>query len=93
MQLHGRRNDTPLLAAGFVHWEKSADLLLIDERKGRKVAAENGINIIGVVGIFLRAKNEGMIPAVKPFLDLLVNDSYYISANLYQNALKVAKEN
>jgi len=34
-----------------------------------------------------------LVPAVKPFLDLLVNDSYYISANLYRHALKITKEN
>jgi len=75
-----------------LYWEKSADLLLIDERKGRKAAAENGVNIIGVVGIFIRSKNKGLIPAVKPFLDLLLNDSYYISTNLYRYALKITKE-
>jgi predicted nucleic acid-binding protein len=79
-------------AAIALYWEKSADFLLIDERKGRIIAAQNGIKIIGIAGILLAAKNNGLIDAVKPFLDLLLNSSYYISNTLYQTALKTAKE-
>jgi predicted nucleic acid-binding protein len=79
-------------AAIALYWEKSADLLLIDERKGRRIAAQNGIKIIGIAGILLAAKNKGLIDAVKPFLDLLLNSSYYISDTLYQTALRSAKE-
>jgi predicted nucleic acid-binding protein len=79
-------------AAIALYWEKSADFLLIDERKGRIIAAQNGIKIIGIAGILLAAKNKGLIEAVKPFLDLLLNSSYYISNTLYQTALKSAKE-
>jgi predicted nucleic acid-binding protein len=79
-------------AAIALYWEKAADLLLIDERKGRKTALKNGINVIGIVGIFLLAKNKGLIITVKPFLDLLLNSSYYISVALYRDALKSAKE-
>jgi predicted nucleic acid-binding protein len=79
-------------AAIALYWEKSADFLLIDERKGRKVASQNGIQIIGIAGILLAAKNKGLISAVKPFLDLLLHSSYYISDSLYRIALKSAKE-
>jgi predicted nucleic acid-binding protein len=79
-------------AAIALYWEKSADFLLIDERKGRRIAAQNGIKIIGIAGILLAAKNKGLIDQVKPFLDLLLNSSYYISNTLYQIALKSAKE-
>ena len=33
-----------------------ADFLIIDERKGRKVAEELGINIVGLLGILIRAR-------------------------------------
>jgi predicted nucleic acid-binding protein len=79
-------------AAIALYWERSADFLLIDERKGRRIAAQNGINIIGIAGILLAAKNKGLIGAVKPFLDLLLNSSYYISDSLYRIALKSANE-
>jgi predicted nucleic acid-binding protein len=79
-------------AAIALYWEKSADFLLIDERKGRRIASQNGIKIIGIAGILLAAKNRGLISAVKPFLDLLLNASYYISDSLYRTALQSAKE-
>jgi predicted nucleic acid-binding protein len=80
------------IAAIALYWEKSADFLLIDERKGRKIAAQNGIRIIGIVGILVAAKNKGLINSVKPFLDLLLHSSYYISDSLYRTGLKSAKE-
>jgi predicted nucleic acid-binding protein len=79
-------------AAIALYWEKSADFLLIDERKGRRIASQNGIKIIGIAGILVAAKNKGLIGEVKPFLDLLLHSSYYISDSLYRITLKAAKE-
>jgi len=36
-----------------------ADLLLIDELKGRKIAKEEGLKIVGVLGVLLDAKEMG----------------------------------
>jgi predicted nucleic acid-binding protein len=54
-----------------LYWEKSADLLLIDEQRGRNAAAGAGIRVIGTAGLLLEAKKEGLIATIKPSLDVL----------------------
>ncbi|AFY46237.1 putative nucleic acid-binding protein, contains PIN domain [Nostoc sp. PCC 7524] len=45
--------------------EMKADLLLMDERRGRIVATNYGINVIGLLGVLLQAKKQGLIPVIK----------------------------
>jgi predicted nucleic acid-binding protein len=75
-----------------LYWEKSAEFLLIDEQRGRRIAAQSGIKIIGTLGILLLAKEQGLISAVKPLLDRLWESPIRISDFLYQDILKLANE-
>jgi uncharacterized protein len=73
--------------------ELKADLLLLDERKGRLVASRLGLKMTGVLGILIEAKRHGLIAAVKPILDALIGQvSFRVSSQLYQEVLKMAKE-
>lgn len=51
--------------------EMNADLVLIDERRGRRVARRHHQTVIGVLGVLVEAKRQGAVPAVKPLLDAL----------------------
>ena len=51
--------------------EQDSDFLIIDEAKGRKIARSYGIRIIGLLGILVLAKEEGLILYVKPYLNEL----------------------
>jgi predicted nucleic acid-binding protein len=75
-----------------LYWETSADFLLIDEQRRRKIAAQNDIKVIGTLGILLLAKQKGLITAVKPLIELLYQSSIRISNYLYQKTLEMAKE-
>ena len=73
--------------------EMSADLLLIDERKGALLARSLGIKTVGLIGVLLLSKEKKIIPLVKPFLDELIsNTTFRINNILYQNVLKQANE-
>jgi len=75
-----------------LYLEKSADYLLIDEKKGRKIAIENEIKIIGSIGVLIMAKREGLIQSIKPSLDIIRHSSTRISNFLYEQALKIVDE-
>lgn len=69
-----------------------ADYLLIDDKRARKVAKLNHINITGSQGILLLAKHKGHITHVKPFLDRLVASEIRIDERLVQKTLQLANE-
>lgn len=70
-----------------------ADLLLIDERRGRAEAQRLNIRITGLLGILVEAKRKGLIVSVKPLMDKLIADSTFrVSSKLYELILTMVQE-
>ena len=73
--------------------ELKAGLLLIDEHEGRMTAIRTGVPVTGLLGILLRAKETGHLPAIKPEIEALRRKArFFISANLEQRVLREARE-
>lgn len=73
--------------------ELHADYLLIDEMEGREAATHEGLKTIGVLGVFIQAKSDGLIPLVRPLMeDLRTKARFHIHEKLFHVVLKRAGE-
>jgi len=70
-----------------------ADLVLMDEQAGRRAAQYFDLNVMGVVGLLVRAKQRHLIPAVGPLLENLQRQAgFYLSQSVFEHALELAGE-
>jgi uncharacterized protein len=73
--------------------EIHADLLLLDERRGRAIAKELGLAVMGLIGVLLVAKQQGYLAAIKSVLDSLITEAgFWIDERLYTLVLESSGE-
>lgn len=73
--------------------EHGADLVLVDESDGRRIADLYGLPKTGVLGLLLRAKKEARIPSLKRELEKLrQRGRFRIDERLVRQALHAAGE-
>ena len=71
----------------------SADTIIIDEHEGRLLARQAGLSVTGVLGVLLRAKEDGAISAVQPEIRALrAKAHFFISKPLEARVLDLAGE-
>lgn len=80
------------LAAIALYKQLSADLLLIDDARAKKVAYLNNLEVMGSLGVLLLAKNTGRMVSIKPAITLLRCSSIFISEQLLDQILTLAGE-
>lgn len=65
--------------------QQRSNLVIIDERKGRRVAEQiYGLSVLGTLGILARAKSAGLIKTLRPHLSQLQDGGYYLSDQLIE---------
>lgn len=73
--------------------ELNADLVLLDEKIGRKLAQRHGLKVAGILGMLVEAKSKQIIPAIKPELDSLTTEAgFFINPALRADILDLANE-
>ncbi|WP_418646592.1 DUF3368 domain-containing protein [Thauera butanivorans] len=61
--------------------------VLMDERKGRRIAVELGLPVLGTLGLLIRARESGLLPALKPLIGILQDSGYFLSPSLVERIL------
>jgi predicted nucleic acid-binding protein len=79
-------------AAMLLYKELDADYLLIDDKRGRKVATINQIKTIGSLSVLLQAKRAGLVASIAPLLVQIDASPVFISPNLLETVLALAGE-
>ena len=72
--------------------EHRADLVILDDREARQYAEQIKLPMKGTVGILLEAKERGLIEAIKPLLNLLLDSGARLAPRIIDRALKLAGE-
>ncbi len=73
--------------------ELRATLLLLDERRGRRIAIERGLKVTGLLGVLARAKTRGLIPKCQPVLDDMIRIAgFWIGGELRARYLRELNE-
>jgi predicted nucleic acid-binding protein len=73
--------------------EQRADLVVIDERLGRRHARRLGLPLTGTLGILLKAKGQGLIPQLAPALATIRRGGIRLADQLVTRVLELAGEN
>jgi predicted nucleic acid-binding protein len=69
-----------------------ADRLLVDDHRARKIAHLNGIEVVGSLGVLLRAKESGLISEIRPLLATIRSAGVHYGEQLMGEALRLAGE-
>jgi len=72
--------------------ELNAELVIIDERLARRHAKRLGLTLTGTLGVLLKAKERGLVPAVGPLMDQLRQGGIWLDDVLVAEVLRLAGE-
>jgi predicted nucleic acid-binding protein len=80
-RLHAGEHETILLAK-----EENADLVIIDERDGRRAAEQEGLRVVGTLRVLYEAARQGLCDLDDAYARLQ-QTNFHASPRLYQHFL------
>jgi predicted nucleic acid-binding protein len=72
--------------------ESEPALLIIDDLKARKLAEKLNLNYTGTLGVFLKAKEQGLLLKIRPILDKIQLTNFRLSNKVFNEILLIAGE-
>lgn len=69
--------------------ETAADLVVLDDQAGRRLARARGLHVTGTVGVLVEARSRGLLPALRPELDRLREAGLWMADAFYHRLCQV----
>ncbi len=67
-------------------------LVVLDDKLARRIAKMQGFRLTGTAGVLLRAKEKGLIPALKPVIEKLMDLNFRLKPDLVDTIIELAGE-
>lgn len=72
--------------------ERPNSTVILDDYKARQVAERLGVQLTGTLGVLIRATKKGVVPALRPLLNLVRETDFRFSRELEALALQAVGE-
>jgi len=72
--------------------EPKADLVILDDNTAKKTALFLELTVTGTLGVLIKAKKLQIIEKVKPLMDALITNGFFVAQNVYNMVLEQAGE-
>lgn len=72
--------------------EPKADLVILDDNSAKKTAKFLELSVTGTLGVLVKAKQLNYIEKVKPLMDALIANGFFVTQNVYSMVLEEAGE-
>jgi predicted nucleic acid-binding protein len=68
--------------------ETHAQLVILDDEQGRRIAREQSLAVTGTIGVIIEARERGMLKSVRHELDRLIESGLWLDERFYHRVLR-----